>query len=76
MNIAAFLLLAVFAEPAATQPDAGASEQPKAERKICRRIEASESRLAAKRVCKTEQGWKDAADGVDGAKVERARRGN
>ena len=29
-----------------------------AERKICKRIDASESRVAAKRVCLTEEQWK------------------
>ncbi|WP_158702986.1 hypothetical protein [Allosphingosinicella vermicomposti] len=34
------------------------TEAPKEERKICKKIEASESRLAGKRVCLTAAEWK------------------
>jgi hypothetical protein len=39
---------------------------------ICRRMDASESRLAAKRVCKTAAQWRDDSR-ADGG-VERSRR--
>ena len=44
---------------AGTQPTAQTtkSEVP-AERKICKRIEASESRMASQRLCLTEEQWK------------------
>jgi uncharacterized protein YcfJ len=47
------------ADGAAIQPAAetAKSEDP-AERKICRRIDASESRVTSKRVCLTEEQWK------------------
>jgi hypothetical protein len=74
MRIALMAVLVAFSTPAlagnadtkapsvdapAVQP---APEAPKAEdqseRKICRRIDASESRMAAKRVCLTQEQWK------------------
>jgi len=42
---------------AQTAPQAPRSED-QTERKICRRIDASESRVAGKRVCLTEEQWK------------------
>jgi hypothetical protein len=59
MKFAAYLLLSAFSEPNAPPQADGANAEPKKERTICKRIEASESRLAAKRVCKTAQQWKD-----------------
>lgn len=47
------------AEPAAS----ATAEKPKAERKICRREEATESRLAAKRVCLTAAEWQARSNG-------------
>jgi hypothetical protein len=63
MNLAAFLLIAAFAEPAAARQPAGAGEAPKKERMICRRFDASESRMASKRVCKTAKQWKKEQSG-------------
>jgi hypothetical protein len=47
----------VDAQAAQTTSEAPKAEDP-AERKICRRIDASESRMAAKRVCLTQEQWK------------------
>ncbi len=60
MTLVAFLLLSAFAEPSATSEAAAPAEKPKGERMICKRIEATESRMASKRICKTPQQWKDA----------------
>ena len=38
--------------------EASAQAQPQEEKKICKRIDASESRTAAKRVCLTASEWK------------------
>lgn len=77
MKLAAFLLLAAFAEPGAAQEGDGASETPKKERMICKRINATESRMASKRICKTAQQWKDAQRfGGDDGNLQRAVRGN
>lgn len=60
------LLLLASDAPAATpaEPSAPATaEKPKAERKICRREEATESRLAAKRVCLTAAEWQARSKG-------------
>jgi hypothetical protein len=60
-----FAMFALAALQAAGATDKAPSVQPeqtgattKDERKICRRVDATESRLAAKRVCKTAQEWK------------------
>lgn len=74
MRIALIAVLVAFSTPAfASNADTktpsvdaaaaqAAPQSPKAEdqteRKICRRIDASESRVAAKRVCLTEEQWK------------------
>jgi len=77
MNMTAFLLLAIFADPVTAQADTGASEQPKAERKICRRDYASESRMGSKRICKTAAEWKaEQGTAPSNGALERARRGN
>ena len=58
MNLFSALLLLASADPAAAAP--GASQaQPKGEKKICRRIDATESRTASKRFCKTASEWKE-----------------
>lgn len=74
MRIALMTVLVALSTPAlATEPvvkpssvdgpvAAPSTQTPKgeeiAERKICRRIDASESRLGAKTVCLTEEQWK------------------
>jgi hypothetical protein len=74
MRIALIAVLVAFSTPAfagnadtkTPSVDAAAAQTalqaPKAEdqteRKICRRIDTSESRVAAKRVCLTEEQWK------------------
>jgi hypothetical protein len=50
----------VDAQAAQTTPQAPKAED-QAERKICKRIDASESRVAAKRACLTEEQWKQRA---------------
>ena len=77
MKFAALLLLAAFAEPSASQQGEGAAEAPKKERMICKRIDATESRMASKRICKTAQQWKDAQRiGGDDGNLQRAVRGS
>ena len=77
MNMTAFLLLVMFAEPVAVQDAAGAAEQPQTERKICKRDYASESRLGSKRICKTAKEWKaQQGSGADINSLERAQRSN
>jgi hypothetical protein len=49
---------AVAAATPAPQAASVTATAPAEEKKICRRIEASESRLGAKRVCKTAADWK------------------
>ncbi len=44
---------------ATTAPVAQASEAPKTVRKICKREEATESRLGGKRVCLTAEQWRE-----------------
>lgn len=45
--------------PAATQSATPAAKsEDAAEKKICRRIDASESRVASQRVCLTQEQWK------------------
>lgn len=53
------LLLLAGDSPAATPaaPPAAAVEAPKKERKICRREDATESRLGGKRICLTAAEW-------------------
>lgn len=62
MEFTAFLLLAASAGPAAAPDAATGEKQPKAERLICKRIAATESRLAAKRICKTARQWREAQE--------------
>ena len=61
------LLLLASDTPAAApaEPAPTTAEKPKAERKICRREEATESRVAAKRVCLTAAEWQARANGGD-----------
>jgi hypothetical protein len=74
MNFVAFLLLTTFADPTAAAEAAGATpEQPKAERQICKRIGATESRMASKRICKTAKQWRD-EQWSEGENVSRDRR--
>jgi hypothetical protein len=65
MTLAALLLLAAFAEPGATAPAGAAGAEPKKEKLICRRVDATESRMASQRVCKTAQQWKEEQPGED-----------
>ena len=57
------LLLATETAAPAPQPPAAAisqsSEVTKAERKICKREQATESRLGSKRICLTAAQWKE-----------------
>lgn len=79
MNLVAFLLLAAFSGPSAAPEVAGADEKPKKERMICKRIDASESRMASKRICKTAKEWKGVqSDGSDdsGLAMDAGTRGN
>ena len=48
------------ANDTAAQPAEAAKAQPKAERKICKMVNGSESRLAAQKVCMTAEQWKHA----------------
>ena len=58
------LLASDTSATAAAEPSAPTSaEKPKAERKICRREEATESRVAAKRVCLTAAEWQARSNG-------------
>ena len=59
---------ATAATPAETIPAPAAVEAPKEDKKICKREEASESRLGAKRVCLTAAQWRDRQTGVKGTK--------
>ena len=62
------LLLLASDTPAATPPVSPApttAEAPKAERKICRREEATESRLGGKRICLTAAEWQARSNGGD-----------
>jgi len=62
------LLASDTSASAPAEPVAPATaEKPKAERKICRREEATESRLAAKRVCLTAAQWQ-ARSNVDASR--------
>ena len=79
MTFAALLLLAAFADPS---PPAGPSAaapavqaEAKKERKVCKRLETSESRLGATRVCKTAAEWREEGSNVDLGVVQRAGRG-
>jgi predicted transglutaminase-like cysteine proteinase len=63
-TVALSVLLAASSTAAATtaaptQAAPQAAEAPKAERKICKREEATESRLGGKRVCLTAQQWRE-----------------
>jgi hypothetical protein len=62
--LSAFLLASA---PALAADDAASgSANPPKERKICKRLDATESRMAAQRVCKTAAQWKRDKDaGVD-----------
>jgi hypothetical protein len=67
--IALLSLLLLASDTSATAPAESAApataEKPKAERKICRREEATESRVAAKRVCLTAAEWQARSSGGD-----------
>jgi len=54
-----FLAAANDTDATAAAPAPQAAEAPKAERKICKREESSESRLGAKRVCLTAEQWRE-----------------
>ena len=77
MNFVAVLLLLASADPsgAPASGNAATEAKPKAEKKICKRIEASESRMASKRICKTAREWKAAQYDTDEAGIERAKQG-
>ena len=72
MTFTALLLLAFVSEPTAAGGNSGAAAvaqaQPKQEKKICKRFDASESRLGSKRICKTAAEWlvTQDGDGFDG----------
>ena len=53
------LLLAATDADTATAQAPQAAEAPKTVRKICKREEATESRLGAKRVCLTAEQWRE-----------------
>lgn len=55
------LFLAQAAPATAIQP---AAEGPKAERRICKREESTESRLGGKRVCLTAEQWRERQRGA------------
>lgn len=57
MTMTFALLLAAVAAPADATPGAQPQEQKK-ERMICKRIDATESRMASKRICKTAREWR------------------
>jgi hypothetical protein len=52
------------AQSPAQQATADADKADKAERKICKREESTESRLGGKRICLTAEQWKRAAQGA------------
>lgn len=60
------LFLAAANDTAATTaaPAPQATEAPKAERKICKREESTESRLGGKRVCLTAEQWRERQRGA------------
>jgi len=58
-------------EPApAAQPASASEAAPAEEKKICRRIDSSQSRLGAKRVCKTAEDWKLDQNGMQRVKKD------
>ncbi len=73
MNVIALFLLAGMADPAAVQDNGSSQAQPKKERLICKRFEATESRMGSKRVCRTAKEWRDAQDADSAAAVRRGR---
>jgi hypothetical protein len=77
MNLVAVLLLLASADPsgAATTSDAATEASPKAERKICKRIDATESRMLSKRVCKTAKEWRAAENDSNAAAIDRLKKG-
>ena len=71
-SIAATLIAApAFAEPSGTAngtgpeqqtgmaPDNASSSEAEGERRICRRVSASESRMSSRRMCMTAREWRD-----------------
>jgi len=52
------------AQAPAQQATADADKADKAEKKICKREESTESRLGGKRICLTAEQWKRAAQGA------------
>jgi len=59
------LFLAAASDTAATTTTAPqGAEAPKAERKICKREESTESRLGGKRVCLTAEQWRERQRGA------------
>lgn len=68
-----FIALLLAGAPAATAEPAPV--QPKVEKQICKRFGASESRMAAKRICKTAAEWRRMTLGDERVEVESARAG-
>jgi hypothetical protein len=58
-TVALSVLFLAAAETAPTTAAPAQAEAPKAERKICKREDATESRLGAKRVCLTAEQWRE-----------------
>ena len=57
--LSVLFLAAADTAPTTAAPSQSAAEAPKSERKICKREDATESRLGAKRVCLTAEQWKE-----------------
>jgi hypothetical protein len=73
MNLIALFLLAAIAEPAAAQDGASTQAEAKKERKICKRYEASETRMGSKRICRTAKEWREAESAEGGSEARRGR---
>lgn len=71
--IFSLLIAAESPEAAAPQPTGETTATPAKEKLVCRRVQPSNSRLA-KRECRTQKEWNEAADSV-GSKVD-SHRGN
>lgn len=70
------LTLLLAASPAPAPVDHSQHVQPaKAEKKVCKRFGASESRMGAKRICKTAAEWKRMERGGEIVEVESTRAG-
>jgi hypothetical protein len=66
------VLLSIASNPAATSGAAAGAEVPREERKICKRENATESRLAGKKICLTAAQWRqrDRGMAIDEAALE------